>query len=119
MTKALWTALGAALLSMGIGCGPRDPGERVYVRKCAGCHGPTGASTPSYRARFPHADLTDGVWRHGSDLASVKRLIAEGDPKSPMPRFEGRLDPEEIDAVARYVERLVRTSGEARRPKER
>jgi mono/diheme cytochrome c family protein len=103
---------------MEIGCGPRDPGERVYVRKCAGCHGRAGASTASYRARFPNADLTDGVWRHGSDLAAMKRLITEGDPRSPMPRFEGRLDPEEIEAVARYVERLVHTSREAKRPKE-
>jgi len=36
----------------------------------------------------------------------MKRLIAEGDTKSPMPAFRDRLSPEEIDAVARYVQSL-------------
>ena len=89
----------------------------MYARKCAGCHGPSGASTPSYRARFPYADLTDGRWRHAGDVESMRRLITEGDPKSPMPRFDGRLSPEEIDAVARYVDRLVHTTRETSRTK--
>ena len=39
---------------------------------------------------------------------AMVRLIADGDPKSPMPAFKGRLDEEEIEAVARYVQRLSR-----------
>jgi mono/diheme cytochrome c family protein len=109
MRKAVQMAIGAALLGLGTGCGPTDPGERVYLRKCAACHGLDGAARTRYGETHPYANLTDGVWRHGGDPVSIRRLISEGDPKSPMPPFRGRLDEAEIEAVARYVENLTTT----------
>lgn len=87
-------------------CGPSDPGTRVFRRKCAGCHGPDGRGRTKYAEGHPYIDLTDEKWKHGGDLESLRRLIAKGDPKSPMPPYEGRLTAEEIDAVARYVQGL-------------
>lgn len=84
-------------------CAPSDPGLRVWKRKCAGCHGADGRASAAYRALHPFADLRDGRWRHGADLASISRVVATGDPRSPMPAFEGRLSPEEIAAVSRRV----------------
>jgi cytochrome c oxidase cbb3-type subunit 3 len=98
--------LAASLLPVP-GCGPKDPGTRVWVRKCSACHGEDGRGRTKFAEGRPYADLTDGVWKHGGDLGSIRKLIAEGDPKSPMPAFAGRLSPEEIEAVARYVEALA------------
>jgi len=99
------------------GCGPKDPGTRVWRRRCASCHGDDGRGRTRFAKGRPFADLTDDNWRHGSDLESMKRLISSGDPKSPMPPFQSRLSPEAIDAVARYVQRLA---AEARNgPKDR
>ena len=85
-------------------CGPSDPGERVWVRKCSGCHGKTGKGKPGYAARFPFADLTDGKFRHGTDRASVVKLVADGgNPSSPMPAYRERLSREELEAVTDLV----------------
>lgn len=89
------------------GCGPSDPGERVWARRCASCHGDDGRGRTKFAEGRPFADLTDGEWKHGSDLDSMKRLIEAGDPKSPMPPFQGRISPEEIDVVARHVQALA------------
>ncbi len=73
------------------------------MRKCAGCHGKDGRGRTTFAATRPWADLTDGRWKHGGDRASIRRLIAEGDPASPMPAYRGRLSDAEIDAVTGYV----------------
>ncbi len=98
----------SALALLPAACGPSDPGTRLFRRKCAGCHGPDGRGRTKYADGHPYVDLTDEKWKHGGDLESIRRLIANGDPKSPMPPYEGRLSPEEIDAVARYVQGLGR-----------
>jgi mono/diheme cytochrome c family protein len=104
VNQMLYSAFAAALLAAG--CGPKDPGERVWVRKCSACHGRAGRGDTRFAKGRPYAILTDDAWKHGGDLASIRRLIADGDPKSPMPPFRDRLSPEEIDAVAAHVLKL-------------
>lgn len=94
---------GAAALALS-SCGPSDPGERVWVRKCSGCHGRDGSGKAEYVAKFPYANLTDGRFKHGSGRAEVRRLVADGgDPRSPMPAYRDRLSPAELDAVVDLV----------------
>jgi mono/diheme cytochrome c family protein len=61
----------------------------------------------------PFADLTDGKWKHGEDRASIRKLVADGDPGSPMPPFRDRLTPEETDLSVDYVLRLAAKAAEA------
>jgi mono/diheme cytochrome c family protein len=89
-----------------------DPGERVWRKKCAACHGSDGAGRTRFAEGRPFADLTDGRWKHASDRASLRRLVTDGDPSSTMPPFAGRLTPEEIDAVVGHALRLA-TPGSA------
>ena len=96
-------ALSALAALLAAGCGPSDPGERVWVRKCSACHGRTGRGDTRFARGRPYANLTDDAWKHGGDLTSIRRLVAAGDPGSPMPPYEGRLTPGEIDAVSQYV----------------
>jgi mono/diheme cytochrome c family protein len=97
----------AALLGVSVSaCGPKDPGERVWVRKCAACHGQEGRGDTRFARGRPFTNLTDDRWKHGGDLESIRRLIADGDPASPMPAYGGRLTPEEIDAVSQHVLKL-------------
>lgn len=96
-----------ALLGVSVStCGPKDPGERVWFKKCAACHGREGRGDTRFARGRPYAVLTDDVWKNGGDLESIRRLIREGDPKSPMPAYRDRLTPEEIDAVSHHVLRL-------------
>ncbi len=104
VNQVLFGTLAAALVSAG--CGPKDPGERVWGRKCSACHGRDGRGDTRFAIGRPYANLTDDAWKHGGDVASIRRLIADGNPKSPMPAFRDRLSPEEIDAVAAHVLKL-------------
>ena len=99
---SLPAALAAAVLAA-TGCGPTDPGERVWARKCSACHGRDGRGDTRFARGRPFAVLTDDRWKHGGDLESIRRLITEGDPASPMPAYRDRLSPEEIDAAAHHV----------------
>jgi mono/diheme cytochrome c family protein len=94
------------------GCAEPDPGQRVWTRKCKACHGPDGRADTKYGRDRPFADLTDGRWKHGAEAAAIRKLIADGDPKSPMPAFRGRITEDDLDAVtAHVVRRFAGTPG--------
>jgi mono/diheme cytochrome c family protein len=98
-------------------CSPEsDPGAQVWRKKCAACHGEGGDGRTRFAEGRPFANLTDGRWKHGSDRASIRRLVAEGDPASTMPPFSGRLTPEEIDAVVDYARRLATPGSPGAKP---
>ena len=102
------TSLSIVLAAGAVGCAVEpDPGARVWRKKCRACHGPDGAGRTRFAEGRPFADLTDGRWRHGPDRESVRRLVADGDPKSTMPPFAGRLSPGEIDAVVDFALKLA------------
>ncbi len=98
-------------------CAPEsDPGAKVWRKKCAACHGEDGAGRTRFAEGRPFADLTDGRWKHGSDRASLRRLVADGDPASTMPPFAGRLSPEEIDAVVDHALKLAAPGSAGTKP---
>ena len=93
-----------------------DPGARVWRKKCSSCHGAAGDGRTRFAKGRPFADLTDGRWKHGSDRASVRRLVADGDPGSSMPPFADRLTPAQIDAVVDQALKLAAAGKPAARP---
>lgn len=98
-------------------CAPEsDPGVRIWRKKCASCHGADGTGRTRFAEGRPFADLTDGRWKRGSDRASLRRLVADGDPASTMPPFAGRLTPEEIDAVVDHALRLAAPGSKGAKP---
>ncbi len=101
--------LALAVLVPGIlvACGPSEPAAKVFYRRCAACHGMDGKGRTRFAEGRPYADLTDGKWKHGGDRASIRRLVADGDPGSPMPAFGDRLTPGEIDLSVDYVLRVA------------
>lgn len=77
-----------------------DAGREVFTANCAMCHG---------------QDATGMMGMHPSLRGSVDRLTIEGvevairngrDTNPPMPAFEDRLAPSEIDAVIGYLDSL-------------
>ena len=98
---------GSGLLLVGCAGGEPEPaadpveqathemGADLYSEFCASCHGADagGAVGPA---------LTDGrVQDRVGDVDAVATVIAEGGDR--MPGLRGRLTPEQIDAIARYV----------------
>lgn len=112
------TSLALALAAVGLsGCaGDTDPGARVWRKKCSACHGADGRGRTRFAEGRPYADLTDGRWRHGPDREAVRRLVADGDPRSTMPPFAERLTPAEIEAVVDHALRLAAAGPREARP---
>jgi cytochrome c oxidase cbb3-type subunit III len=65
---------------------------------CAACHGPLGKGNVAVGA----PNLTDSIWLHGSDIASVMRIVNDG-MINVMPPQESRLDDMQIRLLTAYV----------------
>ena len=71
------------------------PGADVYAGNCAGCHGAEGEGSTG-------PTLADGaVVEAYPAIEDQIAVITEG--RGGMPSFEGRLSPEEIEAVTAYT----------------
>ena len=71
LSRALATAT-AVLLTFLAGCLPhRTPGERLYRRHCASCHGVDGSGGARYLAD-EGADLLDETWTYGGDPSELE-----------------------------------------------
>ena len=68
----------------------------LYAQNCAGCHGADGLHGPS-------TPLASPVYQGLIDDATLRRVVAEGEPGSMMPAFAksagGELTDEQVDAI--------------------
>jgi mono/diheme cytochrome c family protein len=81
----------------------RSPGEKVWRKHCAECHGVDGAgNTPGYMADT-YADLRDDLWRAGGNDGAFESVITGG-VFGKMPPTQ--LTPGEIRAVVAYIHEL-------------
>lgn len=98
-------ALGATVLLTLAACNDlfpnRSPGEKLYRKHCADCHGLDGAgNTPRYMGN-PWADLTDGNWKQGGDPASLANSTRNG-VFGQMPSFK-QLSDAEVQQIVDHV----------------
>jgi cytochrome c oxidase cbb3-type subunit 2 len=105
-------------------------GQHVFSRFCATCHGERGDGhgPNAFRLEGPAPrDFTRGAYKfrttHGGAIsrhADIMRTIAEGVPGTRMPSWKNILSNDDIDAVARYLERFsprfADTPDESRQP---
>ena len=100
---------------------PVERGQRIYIERCATCHGPTGEGQPNWQATNPDGTLPapplDGSahsWHHG-DGTLYKQVSLGGAYleqqglagfKSGMPAFGELLTHAEILDVLAYVKSL-------------
>jgi mono/diheme cytochrome c family protein len=81
MVVAAWVA--ALVLGAGAGCKNlfphRSPGEVLWRKNCADCHGLDGAGNTVQYMGNPWADLTDDHWKTGGgDASSFESVVREG-----------------------------------------
>ncbi len=73
---------GFLLVLLAAGCdllAPAPPGERLWRKLCADCHGIDGAGNTVGYMGNPYADLLDNDWKHGGgDRYSVESVIRQG-----------------------------------------
>ena len=76
-----------------------DP-KPLYTKQCEMCHGREG------KAPTPEMGFVARGWKHGTSTDEIIKSIAGGVPATAMLPFKGKLRPEEIAALARYVRSL-------------
>jgi len=84
----------------------RSPGEVLYRKHCAECHGVDAkGNTPRYMGN-PYADLRDNTWRTAAaDEGPIEALIESG-VFGEMPAFGDQLSAEEIRQITHYLQVL-------------
>jgi cytochrome c oxidase cbb3-type subunit III len=73
-------------------------GKGRFATICAGCHGVDAKGNPAVGA----PNLTDSVWLHGGDFATVRATITDG-RNSQMPAHEMTLGDSKVRLLAAYV----------------
>jgi mono/diheme cytochrome c family protein len=87
-----------------------EAGQAAFKKHCVACHGTDGAGTPLGKS-LKAADLRSPEVQKKSD-AELAQSIAEG--KGNMPPSKQILDPEQIQAVVKYVRELGKTAQNTR-----
>ena len=105
--RSAWLPFLAALGLLASGCEmfeAKDPGERVFRRLCANCHGLDGRGNTVRYMSNDWADLTDNSWKTYGDDGSLEAVIREG-VFSQMPAHD-ELSREEMRALLDYLRKL-------------
>jgi mono/diheme cytochrome c family protein len=76
---------------------PTAETKDLYKTKCLACHLADG------KGAMPEMNLADGKWVHGSGVADISKVIAEGIPGKAMLPFKAQLTEAQIEALAHYV----------------
>ncbi|MGE0452762.1 MAG: cytochrome c [Vicinamibacteria bacterium] len=80
-------------------------GGKIYLVKCAGCHGKQGQPVPLFE-KIKIRALNDPEWHKARTDDEIRTSIAKGRPGTPMRAFEEELKAQEIDALVAFVRSL-------------
>lgn len=92
------------LLLFALGCAPAPPPDTpgaIYATYCARCHGDDGRGVTRQLERYPKADLGRSEMIARGDRAAVLARTAKG--YGPMPAFDTKLTPAELEKVTGFV----------------
>ena len=92
--KRIATVLALALLAAPAAA---DDAKPLFGARCAACHGPDGKGQTTMGKKLGAQDLTQVKL----SPAAAAKVIENG--KGKMTPFKGKLSPEQIDALAKYV----------------
>jgi mono/diheme cytochrome c family protein len=94
---ALWLSFTGGLILAAAPAAAAD-GKALFRQQCAICHGPDGKGQTAMGRKLNIPDLT----KTKGDEAAIAKVIEDGKPPN-MFAYKGRLTPEEIEALARFV----------------
>ncbi len=74
--------------------------KKIYKNECQKCHDYNGKGTKRGK-KLGVPDFTDGEWQ--DSVTDEQLIISITNGKKKMPKQKGRLSPEEIKAMVKYV----------------
>ncbi len=91
-----------------VGCGDflpkRTPGEKLYRKHCAECHGLDGSGQTVRSMGDPNANLLDDLWRHPGDASGMQAVLTQ-DLVFEHPSFQ-KLSGSEVRQIVDHVLKL-------------
>ena len=89
------------------GCGDlfvkRSPGEKLYRKNCADCHGLDGKGHTIRYMGNPNANLADSSWKYGGgDSVAIQNVLFQGLVER-HPSSLQKLQSNEVKAIAGWV----------------
>jgi mono/diheme cytochrome c family protein len=85
---------------------PVQRGEGVFMRSCAGCHGPDAKGTHPPGFTTPPRDLTDPALQARLNDEQIKETIHYG--KGQMPNFGAALPDEDVNDLVAFIRSVKR-----------
>ena len=79
----------------------KDEGKSLYATKCGMCHGADGVAKPMAKGS---ANLNDPAFQAKSTVDDIAKVILDG--KGKMPKNAGKINPEQAEAIAKYVKAM-------------
>lgn len=76
-------------------------GKALYESKCAMCHGKDGVAKSMAKGA---ANFNDAKWQAATSREAIEKIMTEG--KRKMKSFKGKLNAEQIKAIAAHVKTL-------------
>src|SRR5262245_10474392 len=97
-----WMVL-AALLTFQLAAAQEAAGDgaKLYGQKCAMCHGQDGVAKAMAKGS---ANFNDPAWQKATSVDDIVKVTTEG--KGKMPKFEGKMTPDDLKLVATYVKQM-------------
>ena len=83
-----------------------DVGHRVFVERCAPCHGDAGGGDGPAAAAItpPPRNFRDPAFWRGRTEQQLRLIVRDGKPGTMMAPFQGVLSDAEIDGVVAYLQ---------------
>ena len=106
LPAALFATLGMAASSA---FGDDAATERTWRAKCASCHGKDGKGQTKQGEKMGIHNMADPVWQKEFTDDKIRETVLKGisrtkdGKKQEMKPFDGKLTPEEVDALIKYV----------------
>ncbi|MBM4053898.1 MAG: cytochrome c [Planctomycetes bacterium] len=103
--SALFLLAGFFIISPSHGEEKTINARKLFEYHCAKCHGLTGEANKRGKA-LKAPDFRDPNWQNSRTDEEILHTITHG--KNKMPKWNEKLTPEEIEALAKYVRKLTK-----------
>lgn len=79
-----------------------DDGKTLYDQNCMQCHGARGTAPKTIKATLPNIVTFNAAFAASHTADSIVKILTHG-KSTDMPSFKGKLTPQQMTTVAKYV----------------
>ena len=103
------SSIAAAALTVFVFCAPsgraeepaKADGKTLYAAKCGACHTVDGTAKPMAKGS---ANFNDPAFQARATVDDIAKVVLDG--KGKMPKYAGKLTPEQAKAIAEHVKTI-------------